>query len=102
MAEKGGFKHFMLKEIHEQPRAIADTLMGRLNAESGKVNLAEFGLDEKEMQAIKKIFIVACGTSYHAAIIGKYMIEELVRVPVEVDVASEFRTGSRFIGTETL
>jgi len=102
MAEKGGFKHFMLKEIHEQPRAIAETLMGRLNAESGKVNLAEFGLGEKEVQAIGKIFIVACGTSYHAAIIGKYMIEELVRVPVEVDVASEFRYRKPLIGTGDL
>ncbi len=102
MAEKGGFKHFMLKEINEQPRAIADTLMGRLNAESGKVNLAEFGMDEKEVQAIDKIFIVACGTSYHAAIIGKYMIEELVRVPVEVDVASEFRYRKPLIGTGDL
>jgi glutamine---fructose-6-phosphate transaminase (isomerizing) len=102
MAEKGGYKHFMLKEIHEQPRAITDTLVGRLNAESGKVNMAEFGIDEKELQAIDKIFIVACGTSYHAAIIGKYMVEELVRVPVEVDVASEFRYRNPLIGTGDL
>lgn len=98
MAEKGGFKHFMLKEINEQPRAITDTLMGRLNAESGQVNLAEFGTNEEEMKAIKKIFIVACGTSYHAAIIGKYMMEGLVRIPVEVDVASEFRYRQPIIG----
>jgi glucosamine--fructose-6-phosphate aminotransferase (isomerizing) len=63
MAEKGGFKHFMLKEIYEQPRAIADTLVGRLSPESGKVNLEEFGMTEKEMRDIEKIFIVACGTS---------------------------------------
>ena len=98
MAEKGGFKHFMLKEINEQPRAIADTLMGRLNAESGQVNLAEFGTNAEEMKDIKKIFIVACGTSYHAAIIGKYMMEGLVRIPVEVDVASEFRYRQPIIG----
>ena len=91
MAEKGGYKHFMLKEINEQPRAIADTLRGRFNAETGKVHLEEFGLQEKDLEAVEKIFIVACGTSYHAALIGKYMIESLVRVPVEVDIASEFR-----------
>jgi glucosamine--fructose-6-phosphate aminotransferase (isomerizing) len=91
MAEKGGYKHFMLKEINEQPRAIADTVRGRFNAETGKVHLEEFGLQEKDLAAIEKIFIVACGTSYHAALIGKYMIESLVRVPVEVDIASEFR-----------
>ncbi len=91
MAEKGGYRHFMLKEIYEQPRAIADTLRGRFNAESGEVNLKEFGVKEEDIRAAERIFIVACGTSYHAALIGKYMIEELVRVPVEVDVASEFR-----------
>lgn len=91
MAEKGGYRHFMLKEIYEQPRAIADTLRGRFNAESGEVNLEEFGVKEEDLRAVERIFIVACGTSYHAALIGKYMIEELVRVPVEVDVASEFR-----------
>jgi glucosamine--fructose-6-phosphate aminotransferase (isomerizing) len=88
----------MLKEINEQPRAIADTLMGRLNAESGQVNLAEFGTNEEEMKATEKIFIVACGTSYHAAIIGKYMMEGLARIPVEVDVASEFRYRQPIIG----
>jgi glucosamine--fructose-6-phosphate aminotransferase (isomerizing) len=91
MAEKGGYKHFMLKEIHEQPRAIADTLRGRFNAETGTVHLEEFGLQEKDLKGIGKISIVACGTSYHAALIGKYMIESLVRIPVEVDIASEFR-----------
>jgi glucosamine--fructose-6-phosphate aminotransferase (isomerizing) len=91
MAEKGGYRHFMLKEIYEQPGAIANTLSGRFNAESGEVNLKEFGIKEEDLKAVERIFIVACGTSYHAALIGKYMIEELVRVPVEVDVASEFR-----------
>jgi len=91
MAEKGGYKHFMLKEIYEQPRAIADTLRGRFNAETGTVHLEEFGLQEKDLGGIRKISIVACGTSYHAALIGKYMIESLVRIPVEVDIASEYR-----------
>jgi glucosamine--fructose-6-phosphate aminotransferase (isomerizing) len=91
MAEKGGYRHFMLKEIYEQPRAIADTLRGRFNAESGEVNLEEFGIKEEALKTIKKIFIVACGTSYHSALIGKYMIEGLVRIPVEIDIASEFR-----------
>jgi glucosamine--fructose-6-phosphate aminotransferase (isomerizing) len=93
MAEKGGYRHFMLKEIYEQPRAIADSLGGRFNAESGEVNLEEFGINikEKDLKGIERIFIVACGTSHYAALIGKYMIEALVRIPVEVDIASEFR-----------
>ncbi|MGD0885004.1 MAG: glutamine--fructose-6-phosphate transaminase (isomerizing) [Thermodesulfovibrionales bacterium] len=91
MAEKGGYKHFMLKEIYEQPRAIADTLRGRFSAESGEVNLEEFGMTKDVLKAIEKIFIVACGTSWHAALISKYAIEEIARVPVEVDIASEFR-----------
>ena len=91
MAEKGGYRHFMLKEIYEQPRAIADTLRGRFNAETGEVNMEEFNMTKDELKAAQKIFIVACGTSYHAALIGKYMIEGLVRIPVEVDIASEFR-----------
>lgn len=91
MAEKGGYKHFMLKEIYEQPRSVADTLRGRFNPESGKVNIDEFGLTIKDLEKIEKVFIAACGTSWHAALIGKYIIEELVRIPVEVDIASEFR-----------
>ncbi len=91
MAEKGGFKHFMLKEIYEQPRAVADTLRGRVNAERGDVYLEEFGIDEGAMRRTGKIYIAACGTSFHAALIGKYMIEGIARIPVEVDIASEFR-----------
>jgi len=91
MAEKGGYKHFMLKEIYEQPMAIGDTLRNRFNPERGEVNLDEFGLSINEMKEIERIFIVACGTSYHAALIGKYMIEELARITTEVDIASEFR-----------
>lgn len=91
MAEKGGYRHFMLKEIYEQPRAIADTLRGRFNAELGIVDQREFGVEDEYLRSVERIFIVACGTSYHAALIGKYMIEGLVRIPVEVDIASEFR-----------
>lgn len=91
MAEKGGYKHFMLKEIYEQPRAIADTLRGRFFIGNGEVNINEFGLNEEDLRAVKRAYIVACGTSWHAALIGKYIIEDIVRVPVEVDIASEFR-----------
>lgn len=91
MAEKGGYKHFMLKEIYEQPRAIADTLRGRFTIETGEVNLEEFGLRAEEIAAVDRIFVVACGTSWHAALVGKYLIEDMARVPVEVDIASEFR-----------
>ena len=91
MAEKGGYRHFMLKEIFEQPRAIGDTLRGRFSLESGEVNLDEFGISLHTLKEIKKIFIVACGTSWHAGLAGKYMFEELARMSVEVDIASEFR-----------
>lgn len=91
MAEKGGYRHFMLKEIFEQPRSLADTLAGRLNVETGEVNLDEFHITCEELRALSKVFIVACGTSWHAGIVGKYLIEEIARLPVEVDIASEFR-----------
>jgi len=91
MAEKGGYKHFMLKEMYEQPRAVADTLRGRFSLETGEIYLEEFGLREEDVKSIERIFIVACGTSWHAALIGKYLIEEIARIPVEVDIASEFR-----------
>jgi len=102
MAEKGGYKHFMLKEIYEQPRAIADTLRGRFNAESGMVNFEEFGVKAEDLKAVERIFIIACGTSYHAAMIGKYMIERLARIPVEVDIASEFRYRRPVMGSGDL
>jgi|Deesub1362A_J573_1020465.scaffolds.fasta_scaffold00027_6 glucosamine--fructose-6-phosphate aminotransferase (isomerizing) len=102
MAEKGGYRHFMLKEIFEQPRAIADTITGRLHPETGEINLEEFHLTPDYLKDIKKIFIVACGTSWHAAMVGKYMIEELARVPVEVDIASEFRYRNPLLGSKTL
>jgi glucosamine--fructose-6-phosphate aminotransferase (isomerizing) len=102
MAEKGGYRHFMLKEIYEQPRSIADTIRGRIFPEQGEVSVEEFGLTDDAISAIDKIFIVACGTSYHSAIIGKYMIEELSRIPVEIDIASEFRYRSPILSKNTL
>ena len=102
MAEKGGYRHFMLKEIYEQPRAIADTLRGRFYPESGEVNMDEFGMSREDLKEIEKIFIVACGTSWHAALVGKYMIEELARIPVEVDIASEFRYRNPILGCGSL
>jgi glucosamine--fructose-6-phosphate aminotransferase (isomerizing) len=91
MAEKAGFKHFMLKEIYEQPRAIRDTLLGRVSQESGHIFLDEMEIGEEEFRACRKLHIVACGTSWHAALVGKFMIERLARLPVEVDIGSEFR-----------
>jgi glutamine---fructose-6-phosphate transaminase (isomerizing) len=102
MAEKGGYRHFMLKEIFEQPRAVGDTIRGRFSAETGTVNLDEFGLSPNMIESINKIFIVACGTSWHAALMGKYMIEDLAKVPVEVDIASEFRYRKPLIRTGDL
>jgi glucosamine--fructose-6-phosphate aminotransferase (isomerizing) len=89
-AEKGGYPTFMLKEIHEQPKAIADTLAGRVS-ESGRVVLNELEMDAKLLRAIEKVFVIACGTSYHAAMMAKYAIERWTRLPVEIDIASEFR-----------
>lgn len=91
MAEKGGYRHFMLKEIYEQPRAIADTIRGRISIEKARVDLKEFSLTESMLKKFNKIFLIACGTSWHAALVGKYMIEDMSRVPCEVDIASEFR-----------
>lgn len=91
MAEKGGYKHFMLKEIFEQPQAIADTLRGRISMENGEIQFSEVDLPKTFLKKITKIHIVACGTSWHAALVGKFMIEQLSRIPVEVDIASEFR-----------
>lgn len=102
MAEKGGYRHFMLKEIHEQPRAIMDTIRGRVSLESGVIHLEEMQLSQERLESVKKIFIVACGTSWHAGLIGKYMIEELARIPVEVDIASEFRYRNPLVGKDDL
>jgi len=90
-AEKGGYKHFMLKEIWEQPRAIRDTTLGRVSLDSGSIFLGEMEIDDEELAAASSINIAACGTSWHAALAGKYMIERLARLPVDVDYASEYR-----------
>jgi len=90
-AEKGGYKHFMLKEIWEQPRAIRDTTMGRVSLDSGKVFLGEMKIADDELASASSINIAACGTSWHSALAGKYMIERLARLPVDVDYASEYR-----------
>jgi glutamine---fructose-6-phosphate transaminase (isomerizing) len=91
MAEKGGFKHFMLKEIYEQPRAVRDTSQGRVSLDTGKIYLDPMDISEEDLLALTSIKIAACGTSWHAGLAGKYMLENLTRVPVEVDYASEFR-----------
>ncbi|HBG72997.1 MAG TPA: glutamine--fructose-6-phosphate transaminase (isomerizing), partial [Deltaproteobacteria bacterium] len=91
MAEKGGYRHFMLKEIHEQPRAILDTLAGRMLPESGEVFFETLPLTGEQLSRLKKVTLVACGTSWHAAIVGKFMIEGMARIPVEVDLGSEYR-----------
>jgi glutamine---fructose-6-phosphate transaminase (isomerizing) len=91
MAEKGGYRHFMLKEIYEQPRAIMDTIRGRISQDSGAIHLEELGVAYDKLRVAKKVFIVACGTSWHASLVGKYMFEELASIPTEVDIASEFR-----------
>ncbi len=91
MAEKGGFRHFMLKEIFEQPQAILNTFRGRLDPETGRVKLPEINLSDAELKKISRISLVACGTSWHAALVAKYWLEKWVSIPVEVDIASEFR-----------
>jgi glucosamine--fructose-6-phosphate aminotransferase (isomerizing) len=91
MAEKGGYKHFMLKEIHEQPRAVRDTLLGRVSLESASIYLEEMGFTDDELRNVDRAIVVACGTSWHAGLVGKFLIEQLARLPVEVDYASEFR-----------
>src|SRR5579871_5236661 len=102
MAEKGGFKHFMLKEIYEQPRAVRDTSLGRISQDTGKVFLDEMEISEAEFRALKKINLAACGTSWHAAQAGKFMIERLARVPVEVDYASEWRYRDPILAPDTV
>ncbi len=102
MAEKGGYRHFMLKEIYEQPRAIMDTIRGRISQETGAIHLEEIGPVREQLPGVKKIFIVACGTSWHAGLVGKYMFEELAAIPTEVDIASEFRYRSPLVGKDDL
>ncbi|NOY52557.1 MAG: glutamine--fructose-6-phosphate transaminase (isomerizing) [Deltaproteobacteria bacterium] len=102
MAEKGGYKHFMQKEIFEQPRAILDTFRGRISRETGEVFFEQFELTPAGAKDIDKIIMIACGTSYHAALVGKFMIEEMSRTPVEVDIASEFRYRDPIVDERTL
>jgi len=102
MAEKGGFKHFMLKEIYEQPRAVKDTTLGRVSQDTGHIFLEEMEITEAEFRAAKKINIAACGTSWHAGQAGKFMIESLARIPVEVDYASEWRYRDPIIPSDTI
>ena len=102
MAEKGGYKHFMLKEIYEQPRAIADTLAGRVFSERGEIFLEGLNLDAEQLRRFDKLNIVACGTSWHAALSGKFLIEKLARLSVEVDIASEFRYRDPLVDERTL
>jgi len=102
MAEKGGFKHFMLKEIFEQPRAVRDTLLGRISQDTGKIFLDSMQITEAQFREFQNVRIVACGTSWHAGLAGKFMIERLARLPVEVDYGSEFRYRDPIVDSKTL
>jgi glucosamine--fructose-6-phosphate aminotransferase (isomerizing) len=102
MAEKGGYKHYMQKEIFEQPRAVRDTLVGRISQDTGKIYLGDLGLTEEQFRNFKSVRIVACGTSWHSALAGKFMIERLARLPVEVDYGSEFRYRDPILDSKTL
>lgn len=102
MAEKGGFKHFMQKEIFEQPRAITDTLRGRISADTGEIFLNGFEAEVPDLHTIRRVCCIACGTSYYAGLVGKFMIEELSRIPVEVDLGSEFRYRNPLVDNQTL
>ncbi len=100
-AEKGGYRHFMLKEIHEQPRAMRDTLLGRFSLEEGGVHLEELGPAAERLREATRVVLLACGTSWHAALVGKFLIEHLAGIPVEVDYGSEFRYREPLVGPGT-
>jgi glucosamine--fructose-6-phosphate aminotransferase (isomerizing) len=102
MAEKGGYKHFMQKEIFEQPRAVRDTLLGRISQDTGKIFLDEMHITPEQFRKFQHLRIVACGTSWHAGLAGKFMIERLARIPVEVDYGSEFRYRDPILDDKTL
>jgi glucosamine--fructose-6-phosphate aminotransferase (isomerizing) len=102
MAEKGGYPHFMLKEIYEQPRSLQETLAGRISPETGEVRLEEAKIPPEALAKIERIHIVACGTSWHAALVGKFLIEELARIPVEIDYGSEFRYRDPIVDSNSL
>jgi glucosamine--fructose-6-phosphate aminotransferase (isomerizing) len=101
-AEKAGYKHFMLKEIYEQPAAVRDTILGRVSPESGRVFLNEINLTEEELARVEKVTVLACGTSWHAGLVGKFLIEELAHLPVEVDYGSEYRYRNPVIDERSL
>ncbi|MBI5166173.1 MAG: glutamine--fructose-6-phosphate transaminase (isomerizing) [candidate division NC10 bacterium] len=102
LAEKGGYKHFMLKEIYEQPRGVRDTIRGRFSEETGRIYLEGMEAVEEDLRRARRIYIVACGTSWHAALVGKFILEECSRIPVEVDYGSEFRYRDPLLGEEAL
>jgi len=102
LAEKGGYRHFMLKEIYEQPRAAADTLRGRVSPEGGTVVLPDIGLDPEIVAGLRRVVLVACGTSYHAALVGRFLVERLAGISAEVDLGSEYRYRDSVLGPETL
>ncbi|MCX5781654.1 MAG: glutamine--fructose-6-phosphate transaminase (isomerizing) [Elusimicrobia bacterium] len=101
-SEKGGFKHFMLKEIFEQPQSLQDTFLGRLYPDEGRIYLEDVKLDKSFLRNLAKIYIVACGTSYHAGLVGKFLFENLCNIPAEVDIASEFRYRSPVLDSRAL
>ena len=101
-AEKAGYKHFMLKEIFEQPQAARETVLGRVSLETGRVFLEEMTLSDADLRAIETVTIVACGTSWHAGLVGKYLIESLAHLPVEIDYGSEYRYRAPIVGSRTL
>ena len=101
-AQKGGFPHFMLKEIHEQPSAITDTFRGRISLKSGDVSLDGVKLNSRALARIKKIHMVACGTAWHACLVGKFLLEEIAGIPTEVDYGSEFRYRAPMIDSHSL
>jgi glutamine---fructose-6-phosphate transaminase (isomerizing) len=100
--EKGGYRHFMLKEIHEQPRAVRDTLLGRVSLEDGAVHLEELGAAEAGLKDARRVVLLACGTSWHAALVGKFLLEQVAGIPAEVDYGSEFRYRTPLVGPDTL
>ena len=102
MAEKAGYKHFMLKEIFEQPSAVRETVLGRVSADSGRVFLEEVGVTDEQIKAVDRIAVLGCGTSWHSALVGKFLLEQLVRVPVEVDYGSEYRYRQPIVTPRTL
>jgi glucosamine--fructose-6-phosphate aminotransferase (isomerizing) len=101
-AEKGGYRHFMLKEIHEQPQAVRDTLLSRISLDEGEVHLEELGEAAADLAAAERVVLLACGTSWHAALVGKFLLEQVARVPAEVDYGSEFRYRTPLVGAATV